>query len=87
MKTAKDDAIKRLNYIEGHLRGIKKMVEEETYCVDILKQTYAVQRAIEKFEQVLLRDHLNSCVPDGIRQGRDEEVLGELEQLFALSRR
>ena len=87
MQASKDDAIKRLNYIEGHLRGIRKMVEEDVYCVDILKQTYAVQRAIEKFEQVLLRDHLASCVPDGIREGRDDEVLGELEQLFALSRR
>ncbi len=87
MQGSKDDAIKRLNYIEGHLRGIRKMVEEDAYCVDILKQTYAVQRAIEKFEQVLLRDHLGSCVPDGIREGRDAEVLEELEQLFALSRR
>ncbi len=87
MQTAKEDAIKRLNYIEGHLRGIRKMVEDETYCVDILKQTYAVQRAIEKFEQVLLRDHLNSCVPNGIREGRDDEVLSDLEQLFTLSRR
>ena len=87
MHAPKDDALKRLNYIEGHLRGIRKMVEDDAYCVDILKQTYAVQRAIEKFEQVLLRDHLASCVPDGIREGRDDEVLGELEQLFALSRR
>jgi DNA-binding FrmR family transcriptional regulator len=87
MKTAKDDAIKRLNYIEGHLKGIKKMVEDDTYCVDILKQTYAVQRAIEKFEQVLLRDHLSHCVPGGIREGRDEEVLNELGELFALARR
>jgi CsoR family transcriptional regulator, copper-sensing transcriptional repressor len=87
MKTAKEDALKRLNYIEGHLRGIRKMVEEDTYCVDILKQTYAVQRAIEKFEQVLLRDHLNHCVPDGIRAGRDEEVLNELGELFTLARR
>ncbi len=87
MQPAKEDAIKRLNYIEGHLRGIRKMVDEETYCVDIFKQTYAVQRAIEKFEQVLLRDHLNHCVPDGIREGRDDEVLGELAQLFDLARK
>ena len=80
MQDAKEDAIKRLNYIEGHLRGIRKMVEEDAYCVDVLKQTYAVQRAIEKFEQILLRDHLNHCVPDGIREGRDEEVLSELER-------
>ena len=87
MQAEKHEALKRLNYIEGHLRGIRKMVEEDAYCVDILKQTYAVQRAIEKFEQILLRSHLGSCVPDGIREGRDAEVLEELAQLFSLSRR
>lgn len=87
MQGSKDDALKRLNMIEGHLRGIRKMVEEDTYCVDVLKQTYAVQRAIEKFEQVILRNHLNHCVPDGIREGRDEEVLSELAELFTLAQR
>lgn len=87
MQTPKDDALRRLNSIEGHLRGIRKMVEEDAYCIDVLKQTYAVQRAIEKFEQVLLRGHLAHCVPNGVRDGRDAEVLGELEELFALSRR
>jgi CsoR family transcriptional regulator, copper-sensing transcriptional repressor len=87
MRTSKEDALKRLTMIEGHLRGIRKMVEEDTYCVDVLKQTYAVQRAIEKFEQVLLQDHIRGCVPDGIREGRDEEVLGELAELFTLARR
>ncbi len=87
MQTSKADALKRLNMIEGHIKGIKKMVEEDTYCVDVLKQTYAVQRAIEKFEQILLRDHLSHCVPDGIRAGRDDEVLSELAELFTLARR
>ena len=87
MNSNKEDALKRLNYIEGHLRGIRKMVEEDTYCVDILKQTYAVQRAIEKFEQLLVQDHIKGCVPEGIREGRDEQVLTELTELFALSRR
>ena len=87
MQTSKNDALKRLNMIEGHLRGIRKMVEDDTYCVDVLKQTYAVQRAIEKFEQVLLQDHIRGCVPEGIREGRDEEVLGELAELFSLARR
>ncbi len=87
MRAPKDDALGRLTTIEGHLRGIRKMVEDDAYCVDVLRQTYAVQRAIEKFEQVLLRGHLNHCVPDGIREGRDTEVLGELEELFSLTRR
>ena len=84
---SKQDALKRLSYIEGHLKGIRKMVEEEQYCVDILKQTYAVQRAIDKFESIMLRGHLRSCVPEGIRDGRDEAVLKELEDLFELSQR
>lgn len=87
MRTSKDEAVKRLNMIEGHLRGIRKMVEEDTYCVDVLKQTYAVQRAIEKFEQILLQDHIRGCVPEGIREGRDEAVLDELSELFSLARR
>jgi DNA-binding FrmR family transcriptional regulator len=84
---SKREALKRLAYIEGHLKGIRKMVEEDQYCVDVLKQTYAVQRAIDKFEGILLSGHLNSCVPAGIREGRDEEVITELKELFELSQR
>jgi CsoR family transcriptional regulator, copper-sensing transcriptional repressor len=87
MHASKHDALKRLSYIEGHLRGIRKMVEEDAYCVDILKQTYAVQRALAKFDEVLMKEHIGHCVPAGIREGRDQEVLAELSQLFELSRR
>ncbi len=83
----KAEALRRLAYIEGHLKGIRKMVEDDQYCVDILRQTYAVQRAIEKFEQVLLQGHLQACVPTGIREGREQAVLSELAELFELSRR
>lgn len=89
MRTAdnKHEALKRLSYIEGHLRGIRKMVEDDHYCIEVLKQTYAVRCAIEKFETVLLRSHLAMCLPEGIRAGKSEELAGELEGLFALSRR
>jgi CsoR family transcriptional regulator, copper-sensing transcriptional repressor len=86
-QTSKEEALKRLAYIEGHLKGIRKMVEDDIYCVDILKQTYAVQRAIEKFEGILLQGHLKSCVVEGIREGREEEVLDELAELYQLSLR
>ena len=87
MQAEKHEVLKRLAYIEGHLKGIRKMVEADQYCVDILKQTYAVQRAIDKFESVILQGHLRSCVVEGIRDGRDEDVLQELEDLFELSQR
>ena len=84
---AKQDALKRLNYIDGHLSGIRRMVEEDKYCVDILKQTFAVRRAIQKMEMTLLEGHLHSCVIDGVKEGREESVLEELLELYALSDR
>ena len=77
----------QLSYIEGHLTGIGKMMEEDKYCVDILKQTYAVRRAIEKMEAVLLEGHLHSCVVEGIRDGREEQVVGELKDLYILAKK
>ena len=82
---AKKDALKRLNYIDGHLNGIRKMVEEDKYCVDILKQTFAVRRAIQKLESKLLEGHLHSCVIDGVKDGREDQVLDELMELFSLA--
>ncbi len=87
MSEAKFDALKRLSYIEGHLTGIRKMLEEDKYCVDVLKQTYAVRRAIEKMESILLEGHLHSCVVDGIKEGREDEVVGELTDLYLLANR
>ena len=81
----KQDALKRMSYIEGHLGGIRRMIEEDKYCVDILKQTFAVRRAIQKLESKLLEGHLGSCVIDGVKGGREEQVLGELLELYALS--
>ena len=87
LSEAKVDALKRLSYIEGHLSGIRKMLEEDKYCVDVLKQTYAVRRAIEKMESILLEWHLHSCVVEGIKEGREDEVVGELTDLYLLANR
>ena len=83
----KDDALKRLSYLSGHLDGVRRMIEADTYCVDVLKQTHAVRRAIEKLEAVLLEGHLHSCVPDAIKDGREDEVVGELVELFQVANR
>ena len=84
---AKRDALKRLSYIEGHLAGIRRMVQDDKYCVDILKQTFAVRRAIQKLESRLLEGHLSSCVIDGVKEGRERQVVGELLELYSLSDR
>ena len=85
LSDAKRDSLKRLSYIEGHLAGIRRMVEEDKYCVEILKQTFAVRRAIQKLESRLLEGHLHSCVIDGVKEGREDQVLGELLELYSLS--
>ena len=85
LSEVKQDALKRMRYIEGHLAGIRKMLDEDKYCVDVLKQTYAVRRAIEKMESLLLEGHLKSCVVEGIQSGRAEEIVEELKGLYILS--
>lgn len=85
--TVRADVLKRLNYIEGHLEGIRRMVESDKYCPDILKQTFAVRRAIEKMEAIMLDGHLHHCVVEGIRDGREEQVIQELMELYTQANR
>lgn len=81
----KEDSLKRLSYIEGHLAGIRRMVESDQYCVDVLKQTFAVRRAIEKLEALILDGHLHDCVIHGIKDGREQQVVDELLELYKLA--
>lgn len=83
----KGDALKRLSYIEGHLSGVRKMVEDERYCVEVLKQTHAIRRAIEKLEALLLDGHLQTCVVDGIKEGREQQIVAELRDLYDVKTR
>mgnify|MGYP003204433189 FL=1 len=66
--------IHRLNRIEGQIRGIKGMVENNAYCPDILIQSAAVNAAINAFNKVLLANHIRTCVADDIRNGKDEAI-------------
>ena len=76
--TVRADVLKRFSFIEGHLNGVRKMIEEDKYCPEVLKQTYAVRRAIEKMEAMMLDGHLHHCVVEGIKEGREEQVIHEL---------
>ncbi len=66
--------IARLNRIEGQIRGIKKMLEDERYCVDILTQTSAAAAAINAFNKELLAEHIRTCVVSDIKEGKEETV-------------
>ena len=71
--------INRLSRIEGQVRGVRKMVENDTYCVDILTQVSAIQAALNGFNRELLSNHIRTCVMDDIRNGNDE-IVDELVQ-------
>ena len=77
----------RLASIEGHVKAIRRMVDDDVYCIDVLKQTYAVERALKRFEAELLRGHLASCVPTALKEGRKDEILTELGDVFELAHR
>ncbi|WP_455949960.1 metal-sensing transcriptional repressor [Eubacterium sp.] len=73
----KKDLVLRLSKIEGQVRGVKKMVENDVYCTDILIQVSAITAALNSFNKVLLSNHINTCVADNIQQG-NMEVVDEL---------
>ena len=68
------DLINRLNRIEGQIRGIKKMVENDAYCIDILTQVSAANAALNSFNKVLLGNHIRTCVTNDIKEGKAETV-------------
>ena len=76
--------INRLSRIEGQIRGIKRMVEEDAYCTDVLIQAAAVNAALNSFNKELLSEHIRTCVADDIREGRDDTVEELVETLRKL---
>lgn len=68
------DLVHRLNRVEGQIRGIKKMIENDAYCTDILTQVAAANAALNSFSKVLLENHIRSCVVEDIREGKDDTV-------------
>lgn len=80
--------LRRLKTVEGHLRGIIRMVEEDAYCIDVIRQIQAVEAALNKVSAQILENHLNSCVITAV-QGSDkkerERVLKEITEVFEMS--
>ena len=68
------DMMNRLSRIEGQVRGVKGMVENDAYCVDILTQVSAITSALNSFNKVLLANHIKTCVANYIREGKNEKV-------------
>ena len=82
----KKKLMNRLNRLEGQVRGVRKMIENDAYCNDVLVQTAAISAAVDAFSREVLRAHLHSCVIRDIRDGRDEVVDELMETLERLMR-
>ena len=82
-----DAKVKRLNRIEGQVRGIARMIEEGRYCMDILTQMQAVKSALAKVESEVLKDHAASCVAEAIASGDEAEQRAKFNELVELMER
>ena len=74
----KEEAALRLKVAAGHLEGVRRMVDEDRYCVDLMKQLSAVQGTLQRVQRILLRNHLSSCVSTAIKDGMGEAIIDEL---------
>lgn len=85
--SAKRALLRRLSIIEGQLRGVKKMVEDERYCVDIITQTEAVKQALAGVENILLKRHLSTHVVEQMRAGKAAKAIGEILKVYKLAQK
>jgi len=81
--TKREDVIKRLARIEGHLRGVRRMVEEDKSCPEVLLQLAAVRAALDKVSRVVFEDHVETCVSKAIKEGTGESAVAELKEALA----
>ena len=81
-KDIKTSCQKRLSRIEGQVRGLSKMVEDDRYCLDIVQQINAITAAAREVSMVLLEDHLRGCVQDAIKEDNSEEAIKEMVKVL-----
>jgi DNA-binding FrmR family transcriptional regulator len=83
-KSAKKKILNRMNYLIGHLEGVKKMIENDKYCIDIILQNEAVISAIKKVNEMVLENHLNACLTEAIKNKSEKERKKKIKELLDL---
>ncbi len=84
---AKKRTLRRLSIIEGQLRGVRKMAEEERYCVDIITQVSAIKEALSGIEDLILENHLSTHVVDQMKRGQEAKAIAEILKIYKLAQR
>ncbi len=86
-KSLKTRAVRRLKILEGQVRGLERMVEEDQYCIDIINQSLAVKRALSSLEDLLLENHLSTHVIEQVKSGKEQKAIKEIVSVFNVSKR
>lgn len=79
--------IRRLQIMEGQVRGIREMVEKEAYCIDVITQTSAVKQGLSSIEDMLMEQHLSHCVVNQIQKGKPQKAVEEVLKVYKLKRK
>ena len=87
MITPKSQLLRRLKIVEGQLRGLQDMVVRDVYCIDIITQTSAVKRALSALEDLLMENHLNTCVVHQMQKGNPGKAIKEVLKVYSLKRK
>lgn len=79
--------LRRLNIIDGQLRGLRELIESGAYCIDVITQTSAVKQALSGVEDILLESHLSTCAVNQIKKGKESKAIEEILKVYKLKRR
>jgi DNA-binding FrmR family transcriptional regulator len=87
MNKEKQKLVRRLKIIEGQVRGLQDMLEKDAYCIDVITQTSAVKQALSGVEDVLMENHLSTCVVHQMQKGKTAKAVSEIVKVYRLKRK
>jgi DNA-binding FrmR family transcriptional regulator len=86
-KDMKEKILRRLKIAEGQICGLRRLVEEEKYCIDTINQFLATRQALSKIEDIILENHLSTCVVDQMRSGKEKQAIEEIMSVYKVSKK
>lgn len=85
--TNQEKLVRRLKIIEGQVRGLQELVNNNTYCIDVITQTSAVKQALTNVEDILLESHLSTCAIDQVKKGQANKAIAEILKVYRIKRK
>ena len=83
----KNQLIRRLKIVEGQVRGLQEMLKKDAYCIDVITQTSAVKQGLSNVEDILMENHLGSCLTHQVKKGKEKQAVSEILKVYRLKRK